>query len=330
MTTMPATTTAVAAALDLPAVDRWHRPLVVVAAAMGVLALVTGVLALVDQREILGQIAWLKPLKFAISLALYAITMAWMLGQLRRWRRAADIAGTVTAVAILAEIVVITGAAAVGTTSHFNVTTPLNGALWGIMGASIATLWIAGLLVAIALAVNPMPDRARTLAVRAGIGIGLVGMAIAFLMTGPTQAQLADFQGIAGAHAVGVADGGAGLPFLGWSTEGGDLRVPHFVGMHALQLLPLGLLGLELAGRRIRVLGDPRVRLELVAVAALAMVALLALLTLQALAGQPVVAPAGPFLAAGVALVVATLGATTVVLVRGRARSAPTLATVHA
>lgn len=158
----------------------------------------------------------------------------------------------------------------------------------------------------------------------------LAGMAIAFLMTGPTQAQLADFQGIAGAHAVGVADGGAGLPFLGWSSEGGDLRVPHFVGMHALQLLPLGLLGLELAGRRIRVLGDPRVRLELVAVAALAMVALLALLTLQALAGQPVVPPAGPFLAAGVALVVATLDATTVVLVRGRARSAPTLATVHA
>lgn len=77
-------------------------------------------------------------------------------------------------------------------------------------------------------------------------------MAVAFLMTGPTSEQLNDFQGIAGAHAVGVPDGGAGLPFLGWSTEGGDLRVPHFVGMHALQALPLGLLALEWASARVR------------------------------------------------------------------------------
>ncbi|WP_157674640.1 hypothetical protein [Agrococcus jejuensis] len=71
-------------------------------------------------------------------------------------------------------------------------------------------------------------------------------------------------------------------------------------------------------------------RFELVAVAAAAMVALLAVLTPQALAGQPVVAPAGGFLAAGIALVVATLGAVAVVLARGRARTAPVPQTVDA
>ncbi|MFC7432586.1 MULTISPECIES: hypothetical protein [unclassified Agrococcus] len=313
---------------SLPAPDRWHRPLMLLAAAMGVLALLASVLALVDPREILGQVAWLKPLKFALSFGLYALTLAWMIGQLRRWRRIADAAGTVTAIAVVVEMAIIVGAATAGTTSHFNVSTPLATALWGAMAVSIVVLWIAALLVGIALAIARMPDAARTRSLRAGVALGLVGMALAFLMTGPTSAQLQDFEGVAGAHAVGVPDGGAGLPLVGWSTEGGDLRVPHFVGMHALQLLPLLALGLELAAHRIRVLRDPRARLELVAVATAAFALLLCLLTVQALAGQSIVAPAGGILAAGVALGVATVTSAAVVLLRGVRRGRAAAAVV--
>ena len=63
-----------------------------------------------------------------------------------------------------------------------------------------------------------------------------IGMGLAYLMTWPTASQLANYQGIAGAHAVGVEDGGPGLPFLGWSTVAGDLRVGHFFGLHSIQV----------------------------------------------------------------------------------------------
>ena len=40
-------------------------------------------------------------------------------------------------------------------------------------------------------------------------------------------------------HKVGVPQDSEGLPFLNWSTMGGDFRVMHFMGVHAMQLLPL-------------------------------------------------------------------------------------------
>lgn len=301
----------------LPRPDRWHRPLIGLAVVMAALTTATIVLAIVDPREILGQNAWFKPMKFALSIGIYAVTLAWLLGQVRRMRRAADVLGTVTAIALLVEIVIIVGAAAAGTTSHFNIATPFNTTLWTIMAVSITIVWAASLVVGIAVALNPGPDAARNLAVRSGVVLGLVGMALAFLMTGPNEDQLNDFQGIAGAHAVGVADGGPGLPFFGWSTEGGDLRIPHFVGLHALQAIPLGLLVLELLSRRFAVLRDPRVRFRLVVVGSLAFAAMLGILTWQALMGESIVRPSAPILVAGTATAIAAATAAVVVLAAG-------------
>ncbi|GGH48804.1 hypothetical protein [Microbacterium album] len=298
--------------------DRWHRPLVGLALAMAALTIVTAVLAIVDPREILGQNAWFKPMKFALSIGLYALTLAWLIAQVRRRRRLADALGTVAVVGLVIEIVIIAGAAAVGTTSHFNVATPLNTSLWTVMAISITVVWLATLVLGVVVALNPGPDAARNLAVRSGVVLGLIGMALAFLMTGPQPHQLDDFQGIAGAHAVGVADGGPGLPFLGWSTEGGDLRIPHFVGLHALQAIPLGALALEALSRRIRALRDPRVRLRLVGIGAVAFAAFLAILTWQALIGEPIVAPSAPVVVASTVTAVASLGAAAAVLALDR------------
>ena len=234
-----------------------------------------------------------------------------------------------SAIGLLIEMVIIVGFAAIGETSHFNVATPLHTVMWSVMASSIVVVWLMVLVVAIALFRSPGADAARTLAIRAGVLLAIVGMGLAFLMTSPTDAQLNDFQGVAGAHAVGIADGGPGLPILGWSTVAGDLRVPHFIGMHALQILPLFVLALELVARRVPRL-TASVRLQLVRIAVPTFAAMLVVLTWQALSGQSVVRPEGAVLWVGVLIAVAALEAvafTLVPLVRSRAAS-PSRATL--
>ncbi|MBI4939833.1 MAG: hypothetical protein HY830_03690 [Actinobacteria bacterium] len=274
----------------------------------------------VSTVEVTGLNQWDKPLKFALSTLVYAVSWSWLIGQLDRGRRAGRLAGTVITVALFVELALITWAAATGTTSHFNVSTPLNTAVWSVMAVSITVLWGANLVAAVMLFRTRIEDRARAVAIRWGAALSLVGLALGYLMTSPTAQQLSDFEGIAGAHTVGTADGGPGLPVLGWSTVAGDLRIPHFVGMHALQLVPLALVVLELAARRVAALRDVRVRVDLVRTVAAGYAGLVALVTWQALRGQSIVRPDGVTTVAGAALAVAVLLGCAAALARGRAR----------
>jgi len=305
---------------EAPRRIRWHRPLLWLAAAMAALAVFALVARFVDGREVLGANLWDKPLKFAISTVIYAVTWSWLIGQLERSRRLAQLSGNVIAAALVVELVIIVGVAAAGTTSHFNVSTPLATAMWSVMAMSISVLWVATFMACLVLFRNPLGDRARTMAIRGGALISLVGLGLGYLMTSPTAAQLADFGGIAGAHAVGIADGGPGLPVLGWSTVAGDLRIPHFVGMHALQAIPLALIAIELLSRRVPVLQDVAVRARLVVTVAVGYLALVGLVTMQALRGQSIVAPDALTLGLGAAIAVAMAAAALVIVARGRAR----------
>lgn len=303
-----------------PPAIRWHRPLLWLAAAMAVVAVGAVVGLVADPRTVTGAPLWAKPLKFAVSVGIYAVTLAWLIGLLpvepERRRRLAWWAGTVAAAFLLVEMVIIVGAAWAGLTSHFNVSTAFHAALWSVMAVSIVIVWVAAVPIALLLLRTDLGDPGRALAIRAGLLIALVGMGLAFLMTGPTAAQLDDYQGIVGAHTVGVADGGPGLPLLGWSTVAGDLRIPHFVGMHALQVLPLAALLLEVLARKWRVLARPLARRGILRALIGLYVGVLALVTGQAVAGQSIVQPSAPVLAVAAALVVATAAAITLTLVR--------------
>lgn len=310
-----------------PAIRRaaaWHPALTTVAAVMALCAVVSVVGLLVDPRTILGAPLWAKPLKFSVSILLYAVTWAWLIAHLPRWRRLAHRLGTVIAVTLLVEQALILWAAATGTTSHFNVSSPLHVVVWGVMAVSITVLYLCTFVTSAALFFLRLPTPALTVAVRLGAVIALGGIGVAFLMTGPTPTQLTSPDGIVGAHAVGVADGGPGLPVLGWSTTGGDYRVAHFVGMHALQLIPLVALALTVLARRVPRLRSDTTQVRIVVIVALAYACGTVLLTLQAVAGQSVVHPSGAVSAVAGAILLAAAVATVLTLLR---RPAPVLRT---
>lgn len=297
----------------------WHRPLLVFSAVMAVLAVVSAVGMVVDDRVLAGSAIWFKPLKFSVSLLMYAMTLAWMLSLATRGRRVGWWAGTVVALTGAIEMVVIVGQVIRGRRSHFNYETAFDGLLFNIMAVTIVTLWIGSLIIAVLLFRSRLPDRASAWAIRLGAVIALVGAGLGNLMTQPTpEQQAAGGRGVSdvvGAHTVGVPEGGPSMPLTGWSTTGGDLRIPHFVGMHALQLIPLFLLLLVALAPRLARLRDERVRLRLVLVASGSYAAVLALLTWQALRGQALIHPDGATLTAA-ALIAAGAVAGTLVSLR--------------
>jgi hypothetical protein len=258
--------------------------LMAAAAGLSVLGLV------VDHRLIAGFPAWLKPAKFAVSTAIYSLTLAWIFGYLPEWPRTRRSVGILTAVIIVAEVAIIDFQAWRGTTSHFNVSTAGNAALFALMGLGILTQTIASVFVAVALWRQTFADPVMGWALRLGMTITIAGATIGGLMTQPTSAQLAEVRAthrmtVSGAHSVGGQDGGPGLPGTGWSTEHGDLRVSHFLGLHAVQALALAAFFL----RRRRVTIETGVRI--VQAAAASYVALVVLLLWQALEGESVVHP---------------------------------------
>jgi hypothetical protein len=250
---------------------RGHSGLYWLAAGMAAFALVTAVLAVVDQRTLVGAPLWFKPMKFSISIALFALALAWMLGQLRD--RALRRTGWAIVAGLVLEMVIIAGQAARGQKSHYNTDNLLGGVLFSIMGATITVVWFLTLAVALRFLREPGRDRAMTLAIRLGLMVSLVGMAVGFLLAR------------GGGHAVGVPDGGPGLFFVGWSTTGGDLRIAHFVGLHALQVLPL--LAALLAHRAVA----DDVRTRIVWSVAVGYLGVVLLLVWQALRAQPLFAP---------------------------------------
>lgn len=192
-------------------------------------ALACLVLVLTTHGQVSGVNAFVKPLKFFVSVGIFAWTMGLYVPYLDspavvRWYSWA------TVLALGYELVVITLQAARGRMSHFNIETPLDSAIFQSMGIVIVvqTLWTG--YIGYRFFVQPEFALTPTLvwAIRLGIA-----MAVLFAFQG-------GYMGAVLRHSVGGPDGGgAGLPLVNWSRQYGDLRVAHFFGLHALQAVPL-------------------------------------------------------------------------------------------
>ncbi len=257
---------------------RRGEPVLVQAAMLSLLALGPVLLALaLDARTVNGIGVWIKPAKFLVSFVIYYATLAAVSGALPRAARASVAGRFVTWAAVAAgllEMLWLIVAAALGVPSHFNADT----LGWRIAYRAAGVGAVILLLVVLVQGVLVARHAPRTLApvLRDALVLGAV---IAFGATLVTAGYLASGTG----HWVGgVHSDAAGLPLLGWSRTGGDLRVAHFWALHAQQAIPL--LGLLLVWW-----GRPQAR-PAVWIGAAAYVALIAFTFVQALRGIPFLA----------------------------------------
>ena len=267
---------------------------------------------MLDSRQLLGVSVWEKPIKFYISVAIFSFTYSWLSSFLTRGGRWVKLTGFVIAVSLAVENVLILAMASIGETSHFNVSTPTAIAIWSIMATFISIVLFSTIFITVMILFQKQQEFNLKLALALGSINTAVGMALAYLMTWPTDEQLANYQGIAGAHSVGVSDGGPGLPFLGWSTVAGDLRVGHFFGLHSIQVAAI-LLAISL-------LLPIAFRIPLIVVGNLTWLGFVGLVTWQSLRAEPFASPSALTLS-GLAGLLAVAALSFVLLVMAQSRN---------
>lgn len=178
--------------------------------------------------QVMGVNAWIKPLKFALSTFLFAWAMAWYAHYLEE-PQVVKVYNWAIIITLGFEIVYIAIQASKGQLSHYNLSSPFYAGMFSLMAlaASVATLWTAYLgLLFFQKDFPQLPDY-YVWSIRIGIVLFVIFSFEGFLM------------GSRMSHTLGGPQGGPGLPFLNWSTQFGDARVAHFIGMHALQILPV-------------------------------------------------------------------------------------------
>lgn len=191
-------------------------------------AITTTLLYFTTKTEVLGVNAFLKPTKFFVSVGIFCWTMAFYMQHLQAQNQV-TIYNWVLVITLGFEMFAITMQAAKGKMSHFNISSATDGLIFTLMGImiTIAMLWTAF----IGYLFFAQKEFAADMNLIWGIRLGIV-ISVIFAFEGGVMAAMLR-------HTVGNIDGGPGLPVVNWSKQHGDLRVAHFLGLHALQIIPI-------------------------------------------------------------------------------------------
>ncbi len=187
---------------------------------------------LLDDRTLLGVSVWTKPFKFSLSLVAYFATLVLFArytpaGYFATWR--GRLLAGIPAFMALFEMAYITFQGAIGQESHFNVATPFHAVMYSLMGFG-ATCMVA-VLVWLAWVIGRHNSISQPLIL--SIVVGLVATCI-------FGGGFGGYMGSQSSHWVAAAATDAnGVAFFNWARDGGDLRVAHFFGMHAMQAFPV-------------------------------------------------------------------------------------------
>lgn len=191
------------------------------------LSVVFFILSKTTSTQVFGVNAWLKPLKFSLSIGIYVWTMAWYCHYLPNFNISFF---NWTIIFLLGfEIIYIAFQAGKGQLSHYNISTPTYSFIYGLMAiaASLVTIYTA--YIGVLFFTNSFDNLPAYFvwSIRLGIIIFVIFSFEGFLMGSRLN------------HSVGDLNNNSNLFILGWSKTVGDLRVSHFIGMHALQVLPI-------------------------------------------------------------------------------------------
>ncbi len=214
--------------------QKTSAPLYWVGLALLLMTLPTLVLALIDARQLQGVSVWLKPFKFQLSTGVYLWTLVLWMGWLPAQAVQSRTARYVVWAAVLAalfEVGYITWQGSQGQASHFNTQTRFLATMYSLMGVGAVVLASASL--ALGVLVFRTPAYGLPPALKLAVVLGLVlTFVIGTGFGGYLSAQRT------GHWVGGVLSDSGGMPIVTWSRTGGDLRVAHFFGIHAMHFIP--------------------------------------------------------------------------------------------
>ena len=193
-----------------------------------VLAIVSITSSFMDDRTLMGVNVWMKPLKFSISVAIYILTVGFLMTLYPFSKKKKNLINNIVCWTLLIELGLIIYQASGGVQSHYNISNPFHGLIFTAMGILIAiNVIIMALFIFETIRLKLKTPKLLQWAI-------LLGWVIVFFGSWVGGQMISEMS-----HNIGVEDGGPGLPLVNWSTIAGDLRVAHFFGLHGLQIIPI-------------------------------------------------------------------------------------------